>query len=113
MADEGPLVWVSPCHLNQMTAATWKAAFCSRWRVAVQVEEVSAFALRPRGPSSLCSLSVSILRGCRPTGASLSGPCLGLFRTCLCAVNMEELLVHVEKCHFTFINERKYFYCLC
>lgn len=72
----------------------------------------SALALQPL-LSSLCCLRVSILREARPPGPSLSGLCVGLFSACLRPVNMEVLAVHVEKCHFLFINERKYFYCLC
>ena len=76
------------------------------------MKEISALALQPL-PSSLCCLCVSILREGRPSGPSLSGLCVGLFSACLRPVNMGVLMVHVEKCHFLFINERKYFYCLC
>lgn len=87
------------------------AVFCSNAKSGFEAEEVSASPLTPFAPS-LCRLSDSTVTGCRLAGVPLSGPWLGLYRTRLCLVNMEVLKARVEKRHFLFINERKYFYCL-
>ena len=94
-ADPGPLIWVSPRLLCGVTTAEGVQPSAPRG-VAFPVKEVLAS-----------------LGGLLPTGRGVSlWPPPGLFRTCLCPVNMEVLMVHVERCHFLFIKQRKYFYCL-